>query len=217
MIMDNGPLDKENILSNFGGADSNSLEKIINFLDSDYELDTIKHSPYYTIDKLPANLKTNDSNLVALSLNAQSLRSKFSSLQSMLIMLSDLEIQPDFLLIQETWIQDDVCPSYLELDGYNAIAQGYRTTRHGGLITYVKSHLTATKIDICSHSTVFEGLVLKVENTDNKSMPPILVSNIYKPPHDNNNRENIEQFMTEITPILKYLNDTNSDGRRLEH
>ena len=210
--MDNSPLDIEQILRNFGGVDSNSLEKIINFLDGDYEIDTIKHSPYFTIDNLPSNLKRNNSNLVALSLNAQSLRAKFSSLESMIRILSDLEIEPDILMIQETWLNEDICPPYLELDGYNAIAQGYRITTHGGLITYIKSHLVATKIDICPNTNVFEGLVLKVENPENKSMPNIIVSNIYKPPHNNNNKENIEQFMREIAPIMTYINETNSEA-----
>ena len=42
-------------------------------------------------------------------------------------------------------------------------------------------------------------------------MPNIMVTNIYKPPHNNNNRNNIEQFMTEIAPIMKYINETNCE------
>ena len=82
----------------------------------------------------------------------------------------------------------------------------------GGLVTYLKPNLSATKIDICSDATVFEGLVLKIENLDDKDMPSIIVSNIYKPPHNNNNRENIEQFIKEVSPLIKYVNDTNIEA-----
>ena len=83
------PLDKENILRHFGGVDANSLEKMINFLDNESDSISIKHSPYFNFENLPSNLKKNETNLVALSLNAQSLGSKFNSLESMLRVLSD--------------------------------------------------------------------------------------------------------------------------------
>ena len=50
--MDNTPISKEDILKNFGGVDANSLEKIITSIDSENEIDTIKHSPYFTMDTL---------------------------------------------------------------------------------------------------------------------------------------------------------------------
>ena len=50
------PLDKEQILKHFGGVDSNSLEKVLDFLDNDSEMEIIKHSPYFEIDLLPSNL-----------------------------------------------------------------------------------------------------------------------------------------------------------------
>merc|ERR1712121_476335 len=201
------PLNRENILKNFGGIDANSLEKMIDFVDHDNNSTSFKHSPYYEPTNLPQNLKRNKTNLTALSLNVQCLGSKFNSLETMLKIFSDQDVEPDLILIQESWLKDDVCPPFLELRGYNAIAQGYRCSTHGGLITYIKSHLTATKIDICPNSSVFEGLVLKIENPEDKSMPNTIVTNIYKPPHNNNNRDNIEKFIDEITPILKYINE----------
>ena len=125
--------------------------------------------------------------------------------------LLDKDIEPDIILIQESWIGGDLLPQYLQLDNYSAVAQGYKISTHGGLVTYLKTHLNATKIDICSNTTVFEGLVLKVENMEDKSMPSVIVSNIYKPPHDNNNRANIEKFIEEITPLVKFCNETNSE------
>ena len=130
----------------------------------------------------------------------------------MLHIMEDLEVVPDIIMVQETWIKEDVCPPFLELEGYNAIAQGYRCTTHGGLITYIKSHLTATKINKCPKSNIWEGLLLKVNNENEKSTPNVLVANIYKPPHNNNNKENIEQFIREIQPVMKYINDTKSEA-----
>ena len=209
--MDNTPISKEDILKNFGGVEANSLEKIINSIDIENEIDTIKHSPYYTMDKLPTDIKMNDTNLVIISLNAQSLKSKFSSFEAMLHMLNDQGSQPDILLLQETWVKEDACPPYLNLAGYEAITQGYRCTSHGGLITYVKSNLNATRLHICPNSNIWEGLFVKVDNPENKSMPSIIIGNIYKPPHNNNNRENVEQFISEIEPVLTQLNKTNTE------
>ena len=42
-------------------------------------------------------------------------------------------------------------------------------------------------------------------------MPSVLVGNIYKPPHNNNNRENIEKFISEIRPVVKYLKKSKSE------
>ena len=112
------PLNKEEILKNFGGVDANSLEKMIDFLDEDNNCAFFKHSPYYDPANLPSFLKRSESNLIALSINTQSLGSKFNSLEAMLQILSDQDIQPHLILVQESWVKDDICPPFLELRGY---------------------------------------------------------------------------------------------------
>ena len=73
----------------------------------------------------------------------------------------------------------------------------------------MKSYLSATKIELCPNSSTFESLSIIVENLEDRSMPKLIVTNIYKPPKNNNNRENIELFMNEFAPILEKVNSSN--------
>ena len=74
----------ENILDNFGGTDINSLKDLLQDIENDFEIETIKASPYYTLENLPTDIRTNSSNLLVLSLNTQSILAKISSLNIML-------------------------------------------------------------------------------------------------------------------------------------
>ena len=51
---------------------------------------------------------------------------------------------------------------------------------------------------------MWEGLFLELRNsiTDEK----ICISNIYKPPRNNNNNENISNFLNEFSPCINFLN-----------
>ena len=57
-------------------------------------------------------------------------------------------------------------------------------------------------------STIWEGLFIDIagENIINK----ITLGNIYKPPKDNSNNQNISCFIDEITPSLHTLSKENS-------
>ena len=66
---------------------------------------------------------------------------------------------------------------------------------------YTRSDYAVKTIESFKNSTVWEGLFveLKKESTDNK----IVLGNIYKPPKQNNNLENIQKFTEELVPILE--------------
>ena len=86
--MDSTTQTLDNILKNFGGASINSLNEILQNIENDHEIDTIKNSPYYTLDNLPCDISENSSNFLALSLNAQSILAKFGTLDVMIQMFS---------------------------------------------------------------------------------------------------------------------------------
>ena len=125
----------------------------------------------------------------------------------MLHILDEQNIKPDVLLLQETWLQNDDRLSIIQLDGYTCINQGYKCSRHGGLITYVKSKFDVNVLDICPESQIWEGLFIEILMND-KSKSKIIVGNVYKPPRNNNNYENIQNFISEFEPVINNLNNS---------
>ena len=206
--MDNRPI-VENILQNVGGIDQNSLVNILQETETDFELDTIGSSPYYSLDNLPSDIRSNDTNLLTLSLNAQSILSKFGSLEIMMQVLRNQNIFPDAVLIQESWCRNDDYLHMIEIEGYTCLNQGFKCSSHGGLITYIKSKYSTKVLPICPDSRIWEGLFVEISNEDEKNSK-FIIGNVYKPPRNNNNNENIQTFINEFEPILNYLNNSKS-------
>ena len=208
--MDNKALKKDTVLKNVGGASTNSLSNILQDKENDYEMDTIVPSQYFTPGNLPLEVSENSSDLFVLSLNAQSIQAKFGSFSIMLEILNEQDVRPDVILIQETWFKNDDYLSNVQIEGYNCINQGYKVSRHGGLLTYVKTKFSTKKLDICSESQIWEGLFVEISTDDDMKLKYI-VGNIYKPPRDNNNYQNIQKFLEEFEPVLNYLNNSKAE------
>ena len=58
-----------------------------------------------------------------------------------------------------------------------------------------------------TQSDIWEGLFIDVSGQNLRR--PIIIGNIYKPPHNNNNNANIERFIEEISPIINTLQQEN--------
>ena len=125
----------------------------------------------------------------------------------MLHTLNEQNIKPDVLLLQETWLQNDDQLSMLQIDGYTCINKGYKCSHHGGLITYVKSKFEVNVLHICPELQIWDGLFTEIVIKDN-SKSKIIVGNVYKPPRDNNNYSNIQNFISEFEPVINYLNNS---------
>ena len=207
--MDSTTLKKEDILKNFGGTYINSLNNILQEIENDYEVDTIGSSHYYSPDNLPSEIQDKSSQLLAISLNAQSILAKFGSFDVMLKILNEKDIVPDVILIQESWLKSDELVHLVQIEGYTCINQGYKCSRHGGLITYIKSKFSTKILDICPDSQIWEGLFVEISSDDDNKK--VIVGNIYKPPRDNNNYQNIQNFISEFDPVLTYLNNSKAE------
>ena len=206
----------ESVLLNHGGVEDKDLVKLVNNDpnnadddDNDDEMDTMSYSPYYLPSRLPNNLINTKSSFGILSLNAGSLSAKFNSLQTLLELLSTQNIHFPVICIQESWISDDSMLQLLQLEGYNAFHVNATSSTHGGVITYVQDTYDVTIKTLVNTSNLWDGLFLEIkhENLKNK----IIVGNIYKPPKDNNNCDNINGFVSELEPILSELSNTNSE------
>ena len=90
MIKDNVTLDANSLLQQYGGANKNMLENIINaFVQDENELNIIQHSPYYSIEELPGYLNTDKKTFNILSLNVNSLLSKIDQLKDLLHIIEE--------------------------------------------------------------------------------------------------------------------------------
>ena len=148
-------------------------------------------------------------NFTLLTLNSQSLYAKFYDLDIILNHFSEKSVEIGAICIQETWLADNADTSLLNIENFNLITQGYSSTTHGGLALYVNSKYNTEKIISINRSSVCEALFIKLSAGDLQR--DLIVGNIYKPPHNNNNNDNIEQFMAEIQPLLDELNKSKAD------
>ena len=124
---DNRTLDEERIFEHFGGKIQNDLNQI---LQSDNiengEIDTSSLSKYVNLTQLPAYISRNECSFSILSLNCQSINSKFDDIKIILEEISNKSTtQLSAILLQESWLAGltpDV--SHFKLPGYNTFALG---------------------------------------------------------------------------------------------
>ena len=148
-------------------------------------------------------------NLCFISLNAQSINAKFDSLLTFLEDTRQQNVILHVICTQETWLDEKSDLSVYKSKGYTCISQGKRCSSHGGLITYVDSQFNTSIMDIKNDSSITERLFVAVK--DIETGKEIVVGNIYRPPYDDNNEQNVTTFLTELEPIISTLNDNNHE------
>ena len=207
--MDNTVLNAKDILKEYGGVNKNMLENILSAYEHhDTELQTLKHSPYYSVDNLPKYLCIKNGNFTILSINVDGLLSKIDELSALIELLQQQNIMFDVICIQESHLDnsykhDTAC---IQLNGYDCKPQGKTCGQKGGLVTYIKSNYESeyyTIPDDNSISDIWEGLYVEVKDPD--SYFRIMICNIYKPPRNNNDNRNIERFTKELIPKLQKI------------
>ena len=136
---------------------------------------------------------------------------KIDSLKLYLETIREQDIVFDAITIQESWLDNTYTSSTanIQIEGYNCIPQGKQCGQKGGLITYTKTNYEIRKLDICPPSGIWEGLFVDAVCADTESR--LIIGNIYKPPRNNNNNANIDQFITELSPVLESLDKISCD------
>ena len=179
-------------------------ENVVDPSNDDGEMLISQPSLYYSLSRMPGDLKSVNNNLNILSLNAQSLNAKFDNLQILIETLQEQNIKLCAICIQESWLDDNSNLDLLQLEGYHCFAQGKRCSAHEGLITYVDASImsmNASVIDIENKSAIWESLFVSIKGSvHNKD---ITLGNIYRPPKDNNNKLNIDQFTNDLDLIFR--------------
>jgi exonuclease III len=182
-------------------------------IDSD-EILNIQNSSYYDIEQLVQFLKAHQNNITVLSINIQSLSSKFDVLENMLDDLYKADVCFTMICIQEASITERLNIDHLNLEkyNYNMIVQGRNICcKKGGLVIYVQKSIKTNNIKYFNTFSQWEGLFVDII-LDGKDNPPLTVGNIYRPPKNNNNHHAIDTFITEFMPIVKNIKN---DSKKL--
>lgn len=201
-------LEKE-ILDRFGGPAANDLNSVLKSNeDSDEEIETFFHSPYYNIGDVQHTSAFGRNTFNVLSINIQSINAKFDQFVAMLSLLEEQNVYFNAICIQETWLSDFHDVSLLHIQGYNMIHQGKRCCGHGGLIIYLHEKYKYRVRNMYDSSSIWEGLFIDIEGADLDKK--VTLCNIYRPPARNENNHIIESFITELSPIVESLSKENS-------
>ena len=187
-------LNSSHVLLNYGGDQNNNFLNMFEINDDN----PFKSEPslYYDIDGMSKALSRNSQSLSLLSINIQSIKSKFPQLRLLIENLKQNGQSFDVICLQETWLTDDDDFNMFNFDGYVAITKSLQPTcsKHGGLITYIKDSITVSGFEKIINYKNFEGLAVTL-NISNKKMT---ILNVYRPP--SNNERTMDSFITEYFP-----------------
>ena len=203
----------DQILLNFGGVNKNDLNKNIEIGDiSTNEISIDSYSPYKIFSEIPAYFNGQKNDFCVLTLNCQSLNAKYDKIRSMLHFFRENNFKIHALCLQETWIKgDNPDLSFFKLPGFEETAVlGASCGSHGGLAIYLAEGLVYKEIFRSHVNRIWEGLFISVSGES--IVKPVIIGNVYKPPRDNNNNDNIDAFMSEFTPVISKITKLKSDS-----
>ena len=208
------PIPDNHIITELGGDAKNSLIDLINLQNNIDEEDLsafYKNSPYYDLGTLKKYCLENINNFSVLSINAQSINAKIDKLRGVLHFLQE-EYSFNFsvICIQETWIGEIEKSLLPRIPNYEPLHKPKSLGPHSGLMMYIHNEFKGTDANIFNPalSGSWEGQSIKISG---KSLKDTLrISQIYRPPRENNSNASINTFITELNPYLEILSKEKS-------
>ena len=201
----------ENLFQYSGGMEKHDLNSVLqNFMDYPEEIDMLSHSPYFDISDLVSQLKKSCHNFSVLTLNVQSICSKFDKLYPIFDHLSEHNIHFSAICLQETWLKGpNPDTSLYNIPNYTAISLGATCSSHGGLTIYLHNSFQYRILDLYTPSNIWEGQFIEIYGPNIPKK--IVLCNIYRPPRDNNSNRIIDAFIKEFFPILNKLSKNSTE------
>jgi exonuclease III len=148
---------------------------------------------------------------VILSINIQSLQSKYEQLCLEINELVAKNIEIDAIVLQETWnIQ---YPELLDIDGFKPlIFKKRRGMRGGGVGIYIKNNLSASVLENFSpfENKIMESITIQLSCPGNNS--DILLTSVYRsngPIPNKTQTQQMDRFMEMFATLLSDLKNTN--------
>ena len=164
-------------------------------------------SKYFNLKSFSAKCKS-ENKPVVISLNIQSLQSKFNDLVAFISNLNSKNIFIDVIALQETWAVP--YPEAVSIPGYQKIVLNCREiSRGGGVGFYVRNNIEFEVQKNLSpfRETIFECLSIRIKFNKKK----YILSNVYRspnPPPNLSNSDAINEFIRELDNLLESISVT---------
>lgn len=181
-----------------------------NFHDSPYrDIDIL--SNYYSLEEYIES-NQNQTNISLLSLNIQSLASKFNEFSDFHNLLATNKCKFDIMALQETFSIVD--PNIFGLNGYNLQYRTRTIHKGGGVAFYVSTDLQVQVLEELSvfQEKIFESLFIKVHVSDKNSF---IIGNIYRSPSSNIGSTPSEQFNSFLDILSNILDQLSSLNQKV--
>jgi hypothetical protein len=158
------------------------------------------HSPYYNTDDALEVLVPKQNNFSLLSLNCQSLHSKFNQLKIYLEYFAQSNYYFDIICLQETWIGDNHDVSLFQLADYTFLHKSSCCSTHGGVAIYLRQNLEYKILSLNGTDGIWDGLFIEVNLSNYSRKKNVVIGNIYRPPRDS--IDNYNTFINDFDEIL---------------
>ena len=166
------------------------------------------HSPYYDNESAIQLLKCKTDVLSILSLNSQSLQSKFDQLQIYVKMFEDELCPFTVICLQETWIKDNYDVSLLQLEGYTFIHETSSCSAHGGVAIYLRGNIEYKIVNVSRDRNIWDGLFIEIIFAQDNVKRKLIIGNIYRPPRDiANNYDTFYNDLNELFALVQRVSD----------
>jgi exonuclease III len=168
------------------------------------------HCKFHNIDSLADSVKTP----IFLSINVQSLLSKFDQLLEFITILSNLNVQIDVIAVQEIW--EVKYKELVILPGFQPLVCKTRSDmRGGGVGFYVRENLCFSVIEDLSPFTskIFESITIKL--TYPASKKSMLLTCAYRSNgtiYNLSQAQQMESFFDMFSDLVFRLQQTNSES-----
>jgi endonuclease/exonuclease/phosphatase family metal-dependent hydrolase len=194
------------------------IESLLDMLCSEYDDNNedemprlFANSPYYNNEDAVDLLVSKINNFSILSLNSQSLHSKYNQLRIYVEYFAQANFNFDIICLQETWINANHDISMFQLDDYVFIHQTSSCSAHGGVAYYIHHNLEYEVLSLNGTEGIWDGLFIEVNlrNNINNSKKKIVIGNVYRPPRET--VDNYSTFIDDFDEILSAKLRSNSE------
>ena len=154
------------------GIDLNELLRT-NQDDPNNELRTYTDSPYMLTESVLPFLIQRKRQFTVLSLNIQSINSKFDSLTAFLSHKDANDVNFSAICLQETWLSLEQDVSIFNIPGYHVVHSGKSASNCGGLFIYLRDKYSLTVTGQYDQSDLWEGLFIEVQGESLEGKLPL--------------------------------------------
>ena len=118
------------------------------------------------------------------------------------------DLLPDIVLINESWTNDSITKSFLDIDGYDIIIRNDRLDtlkgRGGGLLIYGKAGLSINENDVSNEFNQYASVTIASKPT------PLVLNFIYRSPNsDSDNNNHLNELIRSIKKSTIIIGDMN--------